>query len=155
VSIQKTVLLSLCILLESVQAAPRNDSLLICEFERGVGLNLSTGEFSPKAETRRFSFRLPISWQMPSNASYTAATIIWTNMIQGWGGNATGILNGRMVSIVETTISDNSFLAHIWLDRLDRLDRTEAVFVVAGHSDLPKDYGASSLFVGRCSKSAL
>jgi hypothetical protein len=148
--ILNAAVLACCIFPLPLHAASATEALLICELGLGVGLNSMTGKFSPSANARRFIFRVPFLWQTSSAPEHAVAPITWVNLVRGWGGNATGILNGRMVTIVETTTSDNAFLTHIWLNKPDRSGQFEAVHVVAGHGGLPKGYDGSSLFTGRC-----
>jgi hypothetical protein len=56
-----------------------------------------------------------------------------------------------MVTIVEQApSSDNLFVVHVWLDKASSSGAIEAVYIMAGHSALPKEFEASSLSVGQC-----
>ena len=78
------------------------------------------------------------------------ATVTWTNLTRGWDGEAVALFNGTTLSIVEKTVSDNNFYVQVWLNHTDSKGNMEAIYVIAGHDNLPQSYEASSLYVGQC-----
>ena len=125
---------------------------LVCSFGPGVGISQSRGIFQTSDKPKRYSFRIPSGWRAKTGApNHATALLKWTNLNDGWDGDATAILNGRMVSIVENAFnSDNAFYVHIWLDQPDSKDTVTALYLVAGRNDLPKEYEAPSIRNGRC-----
>jgi hypothetical protein len=131
-------------------AASADGFHLRCEFSRGVGLNAVTGKFAPDGEVRRFLFRMPSNLRSGAAVGSNPAPVRWTNLVGGWDGEATAILDGSMVTIIERALTDNGFITRIWLNKPDKSGAFEAIHVLAAHSSLPAHYSGSSLFVGRC-----
>ena len=148
----RALLITSITLATSLSATADSPTMLVeCSFRGGVVLRTATKTEQP-AEPRssRFAFVLPAEWKNQFAAIEARASSKWTNLDKGWGGELTAILNGKMLRLLENTYSDNAFYVHVWLDRLKSDGTFEALYLFAGHSDLPKEYGASTLRLGRC-----
>jgi hypothetical protein len=147
----KTAVVLVLSLFIGVTAARAQDEIpLVCEFRQSVGLAFA-GPFSPKRDVSRFSFLIPMRWYSRSSPDFQTTSLRWINLNQGWDGNATAILQSKMITIVEkVAASDNVFVVHVWLEKPSLSGAFEAVYFMAGHSALPKEYEASRLSVGKC-----
>lgn len=121
-----------------------------CLFTNGVVVNAS-GTSRPTAPGQsHYTFTIPATWKTRSMEVEAFFSSQWSNLDRSWGGKGTAILNGRMLRLLETTTSDNAFYIHGWLDRLNSMNTFEALYILAGHEDLPKEYDAPRISFGRC-----
>jgi hypothetical protein len=124
--------------------------IVLCEFQGGVGLNKDDEIFKLSEDVRKFAFNLPAKWFQARRPSIDVAKITWKNMVKGWDGEATALLNGELISIVETQGGNNGFYTAVWPYKKDRNLRMQSILVVVGHDDLPKTYETSHMRRGQC-----
>jgi hypothetical protein len=145
------VLCSLVCFSMNLHAEP-NTSVLICEFQTNGYLNWKS-EYKHKSETKssEYSVTIPELWMSPSSKDGMVSKYKYTNILTGFSGKFDLVLNGRMITAIEKSISDNAIILHIWLDKKGIPNNSfEATKVFLGHSRLIEEYEASSINYGFC-----